>query len=135
MRPFPGINLSHQQRIFNYRLSRARRVVENMFGIMVSRFLGLRQPLLLDPGNAEKVIETIAVLHNFLRLEFGVRYLGETTSNANVDATQDSQLISFRRSGGRSVTKAVQTRNFFATCFASPSGSIPWQEEYINATS
>ena len=39
MKPFPQRNLSHEQRVYNYRASRARRTVENAFGILANRLL------------------------------------------------------------------------------------------------
>ncbi|XP_018398799.1 PREDICTED: putative nuclease HARBI1 [Cyphomyrmex costatus] len=56
-----------ERRIYNYRLSRARRTSENGFGIMVSRFNILRSPLRYDPDDARWIVLAICCLHNMLR--------------------------------------------------------------------
>lgn len=68
MKPYSGsYEKGTKQRIFNYRLSRARRVVENAFGILTSVFRVLRKPMLLEPQKARNVVLTTIYLHNFLR--------------------------------------------------------------------
>lgn len=67
MKPYPGVHPTGSlKKIFNYRLSRARRVVENAFGISASVFRVLRKPMLLQPEVAQLIVMTICHLHNFL---------------------------------------------------------------------
>ena len=60
--------------IFNYRLSRARRVIENAFGIMASRWRIFRSPILAKVETVEKIIKAAVCLHNYLRQTEGVLY-------------------------------------------------------------
>ena len=66
MKPYPGSQVKgSKERIFNYRLSRARRIIENAFGIMSSVFRVLIKPMRLEPEKATKVTMTCVLLHNF----------------------------------------------------------------------
>lgn len=60
---------------FNKRLSRARVVVENAFGIMLSVFRVFRAPLLLQPEQAKVITLTCIYLHNFLKKSSSSRSL------------------------------------------------------------
>ncbi|KAJ8892086.1 hypothetical protein PR048_004664 [Dryococelus australis] len=68
MKPYPGDHASGSfKRIFNYQLSRTRRVVENTFSILSVVFRVLRKPMLLEFPKAELIVMAIILLHNYLR--------------------------------------------------------------------
>lgn len=67
MKPYAQAGLTLDKKIFNYRLSRARRVVENAFGILVSRFGVLQKPIALSPEKAQTIVLACCYLHNYLR--------------------------------------------------------------------
>lgn len=67
MKPFSSRGLSASERVFNYRLSRARRVVENAFGILANRFRIFHCAMQMSPSSAEDVILAACTLHNYLR--------------------------------------------------------------------
>ncbi|KAM4019366.1 uncharacterized protein ACNLHF_000069 [Anomaloglossus baeobatrachus] len=66
LKPFPQSTLTQERRIFNYRLSRARRVVENAFGIMANRFRVFHTPINLKLQSIDSVVLACCTLHNFL---------------------------------------------------------------------
>ena len=68
MKPYTGNHKKGTiERIYNYRHCRARRVVENAFGILSVVFRVLRKPMLLSPEKATIIVATTIYLHNFLR--------------------------------------------------------------------
>lgn len=68
MKVFSGIHSKgSKERIYNCRLCTARRVVENMFGILSSVFRTSRKPMLLESKKAISIVMATVHLHNFLR--------------------------------------------------------------------
>ena len=49
MRPYSGAQNTEPFKVFNCRLSRARRVIENAFGIMAEKFKVFRKLLAMQP--------------------------------------------------------------------------------------
>lgn len=67
MRPYPGRDLTNDKRIYNYRLSRARRVSENAFGILQQKFRIFTRRVQGKPENITIFVQAACVLHNFIR--------------------------------------------------------------------
>ena len=87
MKPYSSRHLTQEERIFNYRLSRARRIVENAFGILANRFRCLLTTLQQDTKVVNSVVLACICLHNLMR----VRYPG--LQNALLNREEDHALI------------------------------------------
>jgi hypothetical protein len=86
LKPFEGNpDRGYSERVF--RLSRARRMVENAFDILSSAFRVIRKPVLLEPAKARKIFMATLYLHNFLRKpQVHVHFTGslDTENNGQV---------------------------------------------------
>ena len=70
MKPYSVRHLSHEERIFNYRLSQARRIVENAFSILASRFQCLLSTLQLAPEGVSTLVMACVTLHNLMQIRY-----------------------------------------------------------------
>lgn len=131
MRPYPGLNkLSNRQRIFNYRLSRARRCIESAFGILSARWRILLTTINADADNVDNIIKACVCLHNFIKINDsrnGYRYGSEGLTNET-----ESHLQSVGRLSSNNATRPnYELRDKFADYFVSTEGSVPWQNKVL----
>lgn len=138
MKPYNRHVLNDQRRIFNYRLSRARRIIENVFGILASRFKILKKPMNLSPDKARTVVMTCCYLHNLLIKQKSYIQRGEVdiedTATGNIEPgswRDDSQILELQRSrAGNATLMAKQVRDDFCEYFNTV-GAVSWQDRMI----
>lgn len=141
MKPYPGQQSAISKRIFNYRLSRARRVSENAFGILASRFRIFKSAILTSPHRAKKIVLATCYLHNFLRSRCKDLYSPiscldyediESRSFQKGSWRNDpSSFLPFIKRFYRGTTVAKEIRNRFTEYF-NGSGSVSWQKDMCN---
>jgi hypothetical protein len=133
-----------KNRVFNYHLSSARRVVENVFGILPSVFCVFQKLILLQPQKAEKVTLACTYLHNYLRSDssknsynpketFDMEHLESGTIKQGSWRNDHQELQFFRplKVIPRKLSlQAADKRDEFAEYFMSKQGHVPWQFRY-----
>ena len=130
MRPYPGRGITEEQHVFNYRLSRARRVVEHAFGILASRFRVYHRAINMKPANVERVIKATCVLHN-LPQENNVADNGDHQPTSGEHSREAMPFEDLRGiASNRPTGQAIDTRNTFKDYFLS-AGHVEWQEHMV----
>lgn len=119
LRPFGGSQLSVKKRIFNYRLSRARRYVECNFRILSNKWRIFHRPINLEPEFAVIITKACCILHNFVRDRDGYQ-----VENTEV-------VIGFNEVQGEQETRggisANNVRSVLSDYFLTNAGALKWQ--------
>lgn len=136
-KPFPHRGQTRPERLYNYRLSRARRIVENGFGLLVVQWKCLTTTMGLAPENAAKVVIACLTLHNLIRERRGPPNAGEVDQGDNDNGAwrQEAHLRGNENlEGARPATKAQRyreaqaARDYLRDYYSSPQGAVPWQD-------
>ena len=111
MQPYGGKMLSYEKKVFNYRLTLARRYIECTFGIMCNKWRILHRPLDVNIDFAGDIVKAICVLHNYVRARDGYSY-EDTLHTAPLRG-----LIQTNRPTGRAIRAADIVRAKFTNYF------------------
>lgn len=93
MRPSSGKYLSDKKRIFNYRLSRARRNFEFALGILSNKWKIFHKAINANLDLSILLVKTCCALHNFVRARDGFN-IEDTMAIEGSIGQQDLQELS-----------------------------------------
>lgn len=138
LKPFSQRDLTHDRKIYNYRLSRARRIIENTFGILVARFRIFHGAMAVDLPRIEKIVMAACALHNFLRRKCSSTYITpecvdqEDCVNGGIQPGLRGDIIAGLQHGHNrhASTAATTVRDAYMNYFNNE-GKVPWQENMI----
>ncbi|MCP4449959.1 MAG: transposase family protein, partial [Planctomycetes bacterium] len=139
MKPYAKRNLTRAERIFNYRLSRGRRVVENAFGILANRFPCLLRTMPQLPETVESIVRACICLHNLMRTEYPTmqeRNMDQEDEDHNIRPgawrNGDAQLLD-GEPGARRGPEGLQAKRQRDRLrdFVNGAGAVPWQERMV----
>ena len=142
MKPYPQSALNQER---NYRLGRARGVVENTFGILVSRFGVLQNSRQLSPQKAQVVVLACCYVHNFLRKYHSRAYVtmdlvdcedvqaGVTRNGSWKDVVNEITPLPANTLSRNATNTAKAVREEYSHYFNNE-GKVSWQQKYARGT-
>lgn len=148
MKPYPGRNLDEPHRVYNYRLSRARRTIENTYGILSARWRIFRVLIRANEETVELITKAAICLHNYLQLTDNAFYVPSGfVDSENADGSlspgdwraivqyDESGMVSLGHVGGNRYTlEASNSRNDFKEYFNND-GAVEWQYRHVKSCS
>lgn len=127
MRPYPGRAISEMQEAYNYRHSRARRIVECAFGLLATRWRVFYSKIGVCPEHVTAIVQAATVLHNMLQLESTPANVQELLRDNEPNQVEGLQALS--RTGYRATRDASHIRSLFTRYFVEH--PLSWQTSYI----
>ncbi|KAF4530371.1 hypothetical protein B566_EDAN018515 [Ephemera danica] len=135
MRPYPGQFLPNHKKVLNYRLSRARRTIENSFGILVARWRIFKKPIQASLETTKSITKACICLHNFIMMSpDSSTYCPSTliaTTNTRQWAKEMEECALGRLQVEEHLDGGSQLRDILAT-YVMTSGRVHWQQERVN---
>lgn len=122
MRPYPGSQTHNNEvnKIYNYRHSRARRVSNNVFGILSEKFRIFFKKFNISPDHLDVITLACTALHNFLRNDSCAWQPGELEAEETFEGFVDLIHI-----GDNFQREALIVREQLKHYYVSNLGSVP----------
>uniref|UniRef100_A0A8C5LZJ8 DDE Tnp4 domain-containing protein n=1 Tax=Leptobrachium leishanense TaxID=445787 RepID=A0A8C5LZJ8_9ANUR len=119
LRPYSGTHLNVKKRVFNYRLSRARRYVECTFGILSNKWRIFHRPFDVHVDFCVDMVKCCCIVHNYVRARDGFNF-DDTLIIMGLEDYANDDIIAVNRHSNR-------FRDALSNYFISNAGQVPWQ--------
>lgn len=123
--------MEHSHQIYNYRHSRARRVIENTFGILIQTWQVFTAEINANLDLVDKIILAATCLHNYRLIKnenlkpHQNKYVPQNVTRVDCDLDQIST-----QQASHTLATAVGIRRELTDFFVSE-GDVPWQYNMI----
>lgn len=131
LKPYAYRDITPLRRIYNYRLSRARNVVEDAFGMLAARFRILQTIInITKPDNIQYIVLACCALHNFLRRKDTSGLNSNISGDDNIEASMAAFTPLRKKNAEKNARAAKATRKSYCDYF-NGAGKVDWQDEMI----